>query len=113
MKRINTVLKKEEFSEIIKKRHVYREVGFAFYINQRKFDYSRVGISVATKLGNAVKRNLAKRQIREMVAQIYDWQESFDTIIVIYKEYDVNNFTNNQKCFNNCYKKVKIKDVTN
>ena len=39
---------------------------FAIYCRKTGRPYSRLGITVGVKLGNAVKRNLVRRRVREM-----------------------------------------------
>ena len=39
---------------------------FAIYCRKTGRDYSRLGITTGVKLGNAVKRNRARRRIREL-----------------------------------------------
>ena len=111
MKKIQTIKKKEEFTEIIKGRKYVGSADLTFYYRVKKEDDSRVGISVTTKLGNAVERNKAKRQLRAMIDDIFDWQESFDSVIVIKPSFKDKDFAANKKNLESCYKKVKIDTV--
>ena len=69
---------------------------------------SRVGISVGKKLGNAVQRNRVKRQVRMMVDEIYDFNEEFDTVLIVRPKYDCENYLNNKKSLERLKKKVKM-----
>ena len=108
MKKIRTIKRKEEFTKIIQGKKRVSETTITFYYAQKKEVDNRVGISVTTKLGNAVERNRAKRQMREMIDQVFDWQESFDSIIVIKPSFKDCGFRDNKKNLESCYKKVKI-----
>lgn len=48
--------------------------------------YTRVGISVSKKLGSAVTRNRAKRQVRAMCDEIIKYNETSYDIVIILKD---------------------------
>ena len=77
------IKKNEEFSSIIAKRKSKAGESFVLYLSPRREEYSRIGISVSHKLGNAVVRNKVKRQIRMMLANFYDFANSDKDIIII------------------------------
>jgi len=82
------VKKNEEFSLIINEHHSVSDDCFVMYFDNKKENYSRVGISVSKKLGNAVTRNWIKRQIRMMLANIYDFENSaYDLVIIARKPF--------------------------
>lgn len=83
MKKNQRVCKNYEFDEIIKKRQFIKTPAFVLYFRRKKEDSPRVGISVGKKLGNAVVRNRTKRQARALVDEIYDFDEPFDTILIV------------------------------
>ena len=54
------------------------------YIKDSEFDYSRFGISVSKKVGNAVIRNKVKRQLRSIIdASKKNYQKNLDYIIIV------------------------------
>ena len=112
MKKAFTVKKKEEFTDIIHRKQFASEGGLSLYIGERKAENTRVGISVTRKLGNAVVRNKAKRQVRAMVDEIYNWEEPFDSIIIIRDKFNDYNYEENRKHLERCYKRVKMYTVT-
>jgi len=88
MKKNYRIRKNEEFSKIIEKRHSIADECFVVYFDLKKEEYSRVGISVSKKLGDAVTRNWIKRQIRMMLANTYDFNsELYDLIIIARKPF--------------------------
>ena len=97
MKKKYRIKKNEEFSEIINLKHSKADGSFVLYFNTSKLDYSRVGISVSRKLGNAVERNKIKRQVREMIKDIIDFDNfGLDLIIIVRKGYLNKNYIENK-----------------
>ena len=92
------IKKNEEFSSIIAKRRSRTGESFVLYLSPRREEYSRIGISVSRKLGNAVVRNRVKRQIRMMIANFYDFNGSDRDIIIIARNRFLNkSFEDNQR----------------
>lgn len=108
MKKQFRVKSTREFAEIMKNKNFYASPAMVIYVKQKKENHARVGISVSKKMGNAVVRNKIKRQVREMVHELYTFDEDFDTIILIREQYHGENYINNKKCLERLLKKVKI-----
>ncbi len=108
MKKKYRVCKNHEFSAIMKEKQFYACPAFVIYVKPRALDHARVGISVGKKLGNAVQRNRVKRQVRMMVDEIYDFNEEFDTVLIVRPKYDCENYLNNKKSLERLKKKVKM-----
>ena len=97
MKKKCRVCKNYEFSSIIQKRKYIKSSAFVFYYKPKKHSTARVGISVGKKLGNAVCRNQVKRQVRSMVDALYDFNEAYDTILIVRPVYQKQTFEQNFK----------------
>ena len=83
MKVINRIKASDDFALAIKKGRAQRNKSYVIHIRPNEFNYVRVGISVSSKLGNAVVRNLVKRQIRSMCDSLIDYNsQSLDIVIV-------------------------------
>lgn len=108
MKKQYRVKKNEEFQAIMKRKRFVTSKGFAMYIREKTDENSRIGISVSKKLGNAVVRNKVKRQIRMMCQEIYDFQEPYDTIILVRFGFMSHSFEENKNDLCSLHKKVKI-----
>ena len=83
MKVINRIKASDDFAQAIKKGRAQRNQSYVIHYRPNEFNYVRVGISVSSKLGNAVVRNLAKRQIRSMCDSLVDYNsQSLDIVII-------------------------------
>lgn len=107
MKKEYRVKKSLEFEQIIKNKIFVVSPGIVFYLKKRKDENSRVGITVKKKVGNAVVRNKVKRQVRMMVQEIYDFNENFDTILLIKEKYLENDYNTNKNTMETLYKRAK------
>ena len=88
MKVINRIKKSDDFLLTIKKGKTYRADAYTLHISSNPYSYTRVGISVSSKLGNAVTRNRIKRQVRSMCDSSIDYtKQSLDIVIVVRKPY--------------------------
>ena len=109
MKKAFRVRRNEEFSSIISKKHSVASAAFVVYCSERQEDHARVGISVSKKMGNAVERNRIKRQLREMVRAILDFETCpKDLIIIVRKPYLERPFSQNKKDLETAIKKAII-----
>ena len=87
MKKREVVKSKIDFNKIIKTGKSISNNCFVIYYKDNHIGYSRYGISVGTKLGNAVFRNKYKRKIRMIITNnksILE-KESKDYIILFRK----------------------------
>ena len=88
MKVINRIKANEDFALTIKKGRTYRNDSFVIHIAKTDSDHTRVGVSVSTKIGNAVVRNRVKRQVRAMADSLVDYdKQSYDIVIIIRKPF--------------------------
>ena len=85
MKAINRIKKSEDFALTINKGHFNRLPSFKVFINKTDRNYTRVGLSVSSKLGCAVVRNRVKRQVRAMCDSLIDYQAKSQDIVIIVK----------------------------
>ncbi len=55
------------------------------YYRKNRFSYSRLGITVSPKIGNAVVRNAVRRRIKENYRLLQGLKEGYDIVIVARK----------------------------
>lgn len=93
MKKKYRVKENKDFSKIINEGNNYYNDCFSIYTMTNIYGYSRFGISVSKKLGNAVLRNKIKRQIRNIIDKNKNiYQNDKDYIIIVRKKYVNYNF---------------------
>ena len=98
MKIINRIKASEDFALTIKKGKAQRDQSYVIHFSENKLNYVRVGISVSSKLGNAVARNHIKRQIRSMCDSLIEYNNhSFDIVIVAKENYLNNSYNDNEE----------------
>lgn len=90
------VKKYSEFEKVIHEGKCIKSNTLTLYSLPNNFGYSRVGISIPTKSGNAVVRNKIKRQIRAILSKEFDFSSSFDYIIIARRSYDIDNIQQTQ-----------------
>lgn len=95
MKRKNRIRKNTDFKEIISKHHLIKSDEFTIYTNKNSLDYTRVGISVSSKIANAVMRNKIKRQIKAMIKDLMKLDKNVDIVIIVREGYKKNTFNQN------------------
>ena len=88
----NRIKKYSEFQKVIEAANVRKTNFFVSYRLENSLGYSRFGISVPKKTGNAVIRNRIKRQVRAAIGLSTDFNESIDIIIIVRKNYEIDNF---------------------
>lgn len=108
MKQINRIKKTGEFQEILNKRKFRNTPAFTIYIQEKRDEKSRYGISVSKKMGNAVFRNKAKRQVRNMIEEISPYDKPFDGIIMVRKQFHTNSYDTNKNELIKLLETVKI-----
>ena len=97
MKIINRIKATDDFATTIKKGKAQRNQSFVIHYRTNEFNYVRVGISVSSKLGNAVLRNQIKRQIRSMCDELIDYNKhSLDIVIVAKQEFPNRTYGDNK-----------------
>lgn len=107
MKKVNVIKKSEEFQKLIKNNKSLRTKYFYIYINKHEDSNYHFGLSVGKKIGNAVRRNKVKRQLREIISE-NDYQKNFDCIIIVRREINIASFSEIKEDLNEIFKKQKI-----
>ena len=88
----NRIKKYSEFQKVIEANDIKKTCFFVSYRLRNDLGYSRFGISVPKKTGNAVIRNRIKRQVRAAIGLSTDFSESIDVVLIIRKSYEISNF---------------------
>ena len=81
--KFKAVNKNTEFNRAYRRGQSFVDKTCVLYVIKNRYGFTRIGITASKKVGNAVKRNRARRVIRESVRQLgIDMTQSVDIIIV-------------------------------
>ena len=84
MRKLYVVKDSKDFEKIIKTGKLVKNKSYVIYYTKNNLPYSRYGISVGKKIGNAVQRNKFKRRIRAIIDNSKkDYINSQDYIIIL------------------------------
>lgn len=106
MKIINRIKRHEEFNKVIDEGKLLKSDSISLYYLKNDRGYTRIGISVPKKSGNAVVRNKIKRQIRAIIACSTDYKKSCDIVMIARKRFDIDKFENSKSDIVNLLEKV-------
>ena len=84
MKKINILKNSRDFDRIIKNNRSYKYKDYIFYLQRNTDDVFKFGLSVGKKIGNPVRRNKVKRQLKAIISE-KDYQNNFNCIIIVGK----------------------------
>lgn len=107
MKKINIVKDSRDFEKIIKNNKSFRTKYFYLYKQNHEENIYHFGLSVGKKIGNAVRRNKVKRQLREIISQ-NTYQKNFDCIIIVRREINDADFERIKEDLNFAFKKLSL-----
>ena len=107
MKKKEIVKNNYEFDAIIKNGKYKKNNEFIIYYIDNNTEYSRFGISVGKKIGNAVTRNYYKRIIRNICDKNKNlYSNGKDYIIIVRKGLTILNFEKINNSFIDLIKKI-------
>lgn len=86
MKKISTLKKNYEFKYVLSKGQYYCGKSIIVYIKKNNLNKNFIGIAINSKLGKAVKRNNAKRLIRENYRLLKDKISNGNSIVVLWNK---------------------------
>ncbi|HKM10046.1 MAG: ribonuclease P protein component [Bacilli bacterium] len=97
MKVVNRIKANKQFALIIHGGRAKSNRSYVVHFAPTNLPYMRVGISVSSKVGNAVVRNRIKRQVRAMSDSMFDYNKaSFDLVIIVKKNFLDNDYQTNK-----------------
>lgn len=95
MKKINIIKKNYDINNIIDTKNMIKNKYFYIYNKESNNKYYRFAICVSKKIGNAVRRNKVKRQIKDIIDRSnLVFKSNIDYVIIVRKE--INNASFNE-----------------
>ena len=107
MKKINILKDSKEFDRIIKTHKSYKYKDYIIYLERNDNQIYKFGLSVGKKIGNAVRRNKVKRQIKAIISQ-KDYQNNFNCIIIVGKGINERSFNEMKENLLVAFENLKI-----
>ncbi len=104
MKKHLRLLKNWDFQKLLNKKQQVINKEYVIYFQPNNLKHVRIGISASKKLGNAVMRVKLRRQVRNIVRNNHIFENSFDIVIIIRKNFLSNDHQTN---FNSFAKLIK------
>ena len=107
MKKKYSLKRNEEIGRIVKKRRFVKNDVFVIYFSKNnESEHARICFSVSKKIGKAVVRNKIKRQVREMVTSVFDFNLKCDYVIVVRNDYLEKQYSYNLEKLNELHSKI-------
>ena len=107
MKKINILKESRDFDRIIKNNKPYKYKDYIIYIEKETKSNYKFGLSVGKKIGNAVRRNKVKRQLKAIISE-KDYQNNFNCIIIVGRGINERNFIEMKENLLNALFKLNI-----
>ena len=114
MKKKYRLLKNQDFKEVLDNHRCVSRENLKIFYKSNQLEHCRVGVSVSSKIGNAVVRHKIKRQVTSMLDKCLNISESIDIVVIVKNRYL--DFTYNQnyeiveKNVNEILKRSKINE---
>ena len=106
MKKINRLLKNQDFKKVLDNKKSIANKEYVVYINKNELNHIRIGISVSSKIGNSVVRHKIKRQINEILKDLIEININNDIVIIVRNNYINNDFIKNKESLKNLLLKL-------
>ena len=113
MTKERTVKKRSDFDRVIHSGTRISTASYRIFYLPNDFGHTRIGIGVGKKNGNAVTRNLLKRQVRAMVAKRNDYSLPVDIIILIRPDYSSEKYASNESELFLALNEIRINHIEN
>ena len=95
MKRVNRLLKNQDFKKVLDCHNCVSRENFTIYQKSNNLGHCRVGVSVSSKIGNSVVRHRLKRQVVSMLDKCVDINSNDDIVVIVRKKYLEHTFQEN------------------
>ncbi len=109
LKPIERIKKNSEFRIVLGRGEKVKSDNLIFYFAENRLGFSRIGLSLSKKTGNAVKRNRIKRLVREIFRrQKKRFKKGYDIVVICRRAVPEIKLTQMETIFNMALSKIKI-----
>ncbi len=108
MKKSYRLLKSQNFKSVLDQRHCAGKNSSVsvFYASNDEMKHARIGVSVSSKIGNAVTRVRVRRQLRAQINLLNVLDLPFDVVIIAHSGYLAKTFEENTEILRNCFSHI-------
>lgn len=104
MKKEYRLLKSDDFKNVLDSRHCLgKSNSFSVFYKSNNLNHARIGLSVSTKIGNAVTRVRVRRQLRAQINLCAILEKPFDIVIIAKSGYLEKTFQENAEILNKMF----------
>lgn len=108
MKKVFRLTKSSDFKKVLDNRkRIDKSDSIYFFYKNNLLKHIRIGISVSTKIGNAVIRSTCRRKIRAIIDLINPYILPFDVVIIVKEKFLTSTFVENKQTLLNQFTTLK------
>lgn len=108
MKKACRLTKSEDFKKVLDKRHCAgKNESVSVFYASNNLNHARIGVSVSTKIGNAVVRVRTRRQLRAQINLVDVLGKPFDIVIIAHPGYLKKSFQENTEILNKAFSNLR------
>ncbi|MFA6829952.1 MAG: ribonuclease P protein component [Bacilli bacterium] len=110
MKTEYRIKKSQDFKKVLDYRGLAGKSEIAsVYFAPNEIDHAHIGISVSTKVGNAVVRARVRRQVRAIINLTDVLNQPYDIVIIVHKGFLNKTFQENEESLSSFFNRLKQK----
>lgn len=102
MKKEYRLLKNQDFKSVLDYRKFVSRETVAIYHKNNNLRHCRVGVSVSSKIGNAVIRHKIKRQVNSVLDKCVPVDNGIDLVVIVRKKFTYNTYEVNSNIIEEC-----------
>lgn len=109
MKKDFRLRKPEEFKAVLDQRHCAgKNASVSVYYAPNSMAHARIGLSVSSKLGDAVTRVRIRRQLRAQINETDILSKPYDIVIIAHKGYLEKTYQENREILKNLFSRLSL-----
>ncbi|MFA6624174.1 MAG: ribonuclease P protein component [Bacilli bacterium] len=109
MKKVYRLTKSQDFKKVLDQRHCAgKNQSFSVFYAPNQVDHARIGLSVSTKIGNAVVRARVRRQLRAQINLLDILESPIDVVIIAHSGYLSKTFQENTAVLGKVFSRLGV-----